>query len=83
MFILCFFYGMITRCALSGMNLFSLVHSYLITFKFSNVAYCLPLFQLLDSSSLLVSSDVQGLLSLQKQIPDEHPMPFENIRITQ
>ena len=44
-------------------------------------AYCLTLFQLLDSSSLLVSSDVQGLLPLQKQIPDEDP--FKNIRITQ
>ena len=39
------------------------------------------LFQLLDSSSLLVSSDVQRLLPLQKQIPDEDP--FKNIRITQ
>ena len=44
-------------------------------------AYCLPLFQLLDSSSLLVSSDVQGFLPLQKQIPDEDP--FKSIRITQ
>ena len=72
---------MITQCGLSGTILFSLVDSYLITFKFSNVAYCLPLFQPLDSSSLLVSSDVQGLLPLQKQIPDEDP--FKNIRITQ
>ena len=39
------------------------------------------LFQLLDGSSLLVSSDVQRLLPLQKQIPDEDP--FKNIRITQ
>ena len=39
------------------------------------------LFQLLDSTSLLVSSDVQRLLPLQKQIPDGDP--FKNIRITQ
>ena len=41
----------------------------------------LSFFQLLDSSSLLVSSDVQRLLPLQKQIPEGDP--FKNIRITQ
>ena len=39
------------------------------------------LFQPLDSSSLLVSSDVQRLLPLQKQIPDGDP--FKNIRMAQ
>ena len=41
LFIWCFFYGVITRYALSGTILFSLVDSYLITFKIGNVAkYC-------------------------------------------
>ena len=41
LFIWCFFYGVITQYALSGTILFSLVDSYLITFKIGNVAkYC-------------------------------------------
>ena len=52
LFIWCFFYGVITRYALSGMILFSLVDSYLITFKIGNAAkYCTipPLSHSLDN----------------------------------
>ena len=61
----CFFYGVITRYALSGTIIFSLVDSYLITFKIGNIAkYSVPFHLLLIHWTMEVNLPGNNLLNI-------------------
>ena len=69
LFIPCFFYGVITRCALSGTILFSLVDSYRITFKFGKAWFPLDRNEIVKSrdSSRFLPVIVKRLIEIENK----------------